>query len=60
MNIGSHLLKVSANKLISPHSSDGVVLKKIVYLCIAKIPGDINNDCLVDFEDFAIMASNWL
>ena len=24
------------------------------------LSGDINNDCKVDFYDFAIMAENWL
>lgn len=28
-------------------------------LCDNPPPGDINADCRVDFEDFAIMASNW-
>jgi hypothetical protein len=23
-------------------------------------PGDINQDCSVDFRDFAIMTANWL
>lgn len=25
-----------------------------------RIPGDLNNDCKVDFADFAILASHWL
>jgi hypothetical protein len=28
--------------------------------CIDKPLCDLNNDCVVDFEDFAIMAKNWL
>lgn len=28
--------------------------------CASPIEGDINNDCKVDFKDFAIMASHWL
>lgn len=28
--------------------------------CSGPIEGDLNNDCTVDFEDFAKMASNWL
>ena len=28
--------------------------------CRKEIPGDINEDCIVDFEDFAIMAAHWL
>lgn len=29
-------------------------------VCIKEIPGDANNDCKVDFADFAIMAAYWL
>jgi len=32
----------------------------MVPLCLEPIPGDLNGDCKVDFEDFAIMASHWL
>jgi hypothetical protein len=28
--------------------------------CPFDLPGDVNRDCVVDFLDFAIMASNWL
>jgi beta propeller repeat protein len=28
--------------------------------CTQEILGDANNDCKIDFTDFAIMASNWL
>ncbi len=28
--------------------------------CEPNIPGDISGDCKVDFNDFAIMASDWL
>ncbi|MHC4239819.1 MAG: SBBP repeat-containing protein [Planctomycetota bacterium] len=28
--------------------------------CDPNIPGDVSSDCRVDFNDFAIMASNWL
>ena len=28
--------------------------------CQTIIAGDINGDCVVDFKDFAIMASHWL
>jgi hypothetical protein len=28
--------------------------------CIVFIPGDINNDCYVNFLDFAALAGNWL
>ena len=32
----------------------------IVPICEYVLSGDLNNDCRVDFLDFAIMASNWL
>jgi hypothetical protein len=28
--------------------------------CPFDLPGDVNSDCIVDFLDFTIMASNWL
>jgi beta propeller repeat protein len=28
--------------------------------CTSPVEGDLNNDCKVDYEDFAIMASHWL
>lgn len=28
--------------------------------CTSRIAGDVNDDCKIDFEDFAIMASHWL
>jgi len=32
----------------------------IVQVCEYALAGDLNNDCKVDLNDFAIMASNWL
>ena len=29
-------------------------------VCIKKPPGDLNDDCRVDFYDFALLADNWL
>lgn len=29
-------------------------------VCIKKPPGDLNDDCRVDFYDFALFADNWL
>jgi hypothetical protein len=43
------------------HSSLG--LKKngnVKPTCVEQISGDLNGDCKVDLEDFAIMASHWL
>ena len=28
--------------------------------CANSVDGDINGDCVVDFKDFAVMASHWL
>lgn len=28
--------------------------------CTEQIPGDVNNDCKIDFVDFAVIASHWL
>jgi probable HAF family extracellular repeat protein len=28
--------------------------------CLYRLAGDLNNDCRVDFADFAVMAENWL
>ena len=28
--------------------------------CVEFLPGDLNQDCTVDFKDFSIMASQWL
>jgi hypothetical protein len=32
----------------------------IVQICEYALSGDLNNDCRVDFLDFAVMAANWL
>lgn len=32
----------------------------IVPICEYALAGDLNNDCKVDFRDFAVMATNWL
>jgi uncharacterized delta-60 repeat protein len=29
-------------------------------ICLGAVANDLNNDCKVDFEDFAMMASSWL
>lgn len=29
-------------------------------VCFEAMPGDLNGDCIVDSEDFVIMASHWL
>ncbi len=32
----------------------------IIRLCEYMLSGDLNDDCRIDFYDFAVMASNWL
>ena len=32
----------------------------VVARCESRTAGDVNGDCKIDFEDFAIMASSWL
>jgi len=31
-----------------------------IALCTTGMAGDVNGDCKIDFEDYAIMASQWL
>jgi hypothetical protein len=32
----------------------------VVPPCLFNLAGDLNDDCRVDFSDFALMAENWL
>jgi glucose/arabinose dehydrogenase len=52
-------LYLLAGTNLGPFGTGGVVLK-IVDLCTARIPGDINNDCQVNFIDLSIMFEHWL
>lgn len=40
--------------------SDYATVKYVQNECLTKIDGDLNNDCRVNFEDFAIFMSHWL
>jgi uncharacterized delta-60 repeat protein len=40
--------------------TDYATIKYIQNECISKIEGDFNNDCRVNFEDFAVFMSHWL
>ncbi len=33
---------------------------ELTVACYYDIPGDLNNDCIVDLNDFAILANHWL
>jgi glucose/arabinose dehydrogenase len=50
---------VLASSNLGPSGSGGRILK-IVDLCLYRIPGDINNDCKVDVDDFNIFIEHWL
>ncbi len=52
-------LYLLAGTNLGPFGTGGMVLK-IVDLCTARIPGDINNDCRVDIEDFTILIEHWM
>ena len=52
-------LYMLAGTNLGPFGTGGVVLK-IVDLCTARIPGDINNDCVVDIVDLNILIDHWL
>ena len=31
-----------------------------IFQCLKQLPGDLNNDCYVDFLDLAVLAGDWL
>jgi hypothetical protein len=49
---------------IGYYSDTGVDFLTVKYnqqgYCTGPIVGDLNNDCKVDFEDYAILGSHWL
>ena len=54
---GEIYLLASSN--LGPSGSGGKIFK-IVDLCLYRIPGDINYDCIVDVSDFNIFIEHWL
>ena len=52
-------LYMLASTKLGPYGTGGVVLK-IVPVCAQDFPGDVNGDCKVNLEDFALMAADWL
>jgi beta propeller repeat protein len=58
---------ISGNTVVWQDNRDGnsqiyaIVLDgpRVAY-CRTRVPGDVNGDCKVDFDDFTIMAANWL
>jgi uncharacterized delta-60 repeat protein len=52
---------VTGNSQGNDTSSDYATIKYIQRgYCINPVAGDLNNDCKVDFEDVAVLASHWL
>ena len=54
---GEIYLLASSN--LGPYGTGGKILK-IVDLCLYRIPGDLNNDCIVDDLDLNILEDHWL
>jgi hypothetical protein len=52
-------LYLLAGTNLGPFGTGGMVLK-IVDLCTARIPGDINNDCQVNDLDMNILLEHWM
>ena len=50
---------VLASQYLGPYGTGGKVLK-IVDLCATRAPGDLNNDCVVDYLDLEQMLLDWL
>ncbi len=46
--------------LINMGAYGGTVEASLTDICNGPVAGDINNDCTVDFVDFAMLAGNWL
>jgi len=58
---------ISGNLVVWQDNRDGPSNIYAIYLtghetvkCLTKMPGDINEDCRIDFLDIAIVAANWL
>ena len=58
---------ISGNAVVWQDNRDGnpqiyaaVLDRPEVASCRTRLPGDVNGDCRVDFDDFTIMAANWL
>jgi len=45
---------------MSIKTNQEVVIKKFSFLCDQDLVGDLNGDCTVNMQDFAILADNWL
>jgi hypothetical protein len=56
----------SAEYLIRMSDSNGWIVSDTsddyfsIFSCIEEMPFDLNKDCSIDFEDFALMANEWL
>ncbi len=50
---------ISGSKIVGSYEDTNFRLHGF-FFCSEQISGDLNGDCKVDFQDFAILASNWL
>ncbi|MCE5339973.1 MAG: PKD domain-containing protein [Planctomycetaceae bacterium] len=50
-----HNIGLPQDKIIEQYVADGGTT-----ICAEYLTGDLNNDCYIDFEDFAMIAENWL
>ena len=50
---------ISGNRIVGSYEDASFKLHGFLF-CSEPIFGDLNGDCKVDFEDFAILASDWL
>ncbi|MBN1806725.1 MAG: hypothetical protein JW837_15865 [Sedimentisphaerales bacterium] len=56
--VDSELCKIRITNTANPGVYDTNDEIFSIYECL--LDGDMNGDCIVDFSDLAIMASNWL
>jgi hypothetical protein len=52
-------LYLLAGTNLGPFGADGIVMR-ILDLCTERIPGDINNDCVVDIIDLNTLIDHWM
>lgn len=58
--VDSNQCLVRISDLFDPDVSDTSDDVFTIFQCLEPIPGDLNDDCYVDFRDFAVFAGHWL